>query len=522
MDTLCVDKTGTLTVGTINLEAALDLAGEPDAEVAVHAWRNAHHQQGFTNPIDAAIIASVPAPAAPGRRLAELPYDFARKRLSIAVELPDGSMIVTKGAFASVRAICATAKLPGGRVVPIADVGEQIEETFRKLSGSGLRVLAVAVGAVPPETSKLTSVDERELMLVGLLTFADPPKPGVSATVVRLNAAGITVRMITGDNPHAAAHIATAVGLETGLVLSGADLDRLSDDQLADCVDQTTVFADVEPAHKERIIRALSRADHSVGFLGDGINDALALRAADVGISVDTAVDVAKESAAIVLMDKDLEVLLEGIRRGRQSFANTLKYVFVTTSANFGNMVSMAGAAVILPFLPLLPRQILLLNFLSDIPGTTIAADTVDAEQLDRPTHWNIHFIRDFMIVFGLISSAFDYLTFAVLRFGFHADAALFRTGWFLVSVVTELLVMLVLRTRRPFLRSRPGTALLTSSALIAIITIAAPFTPVAAGLGFRAPSAAMLAALGAVLAGYLAVTEIAKHFFYRAVRTRS
>jgi Mg2+-importing ATPase len=322
--------------------------------------------------------------------------------------------------------------------------------------------------------------------------------------------------MITGDNRHAAIHIATAVGLDTSAVISGEDLDRLSDDELTGHVAETAVFAEVDPAHKERIVRALSRAGHSVGFLGDGINDSLALRAADVGISVDTAVDVAKESAAIVLLNKDLDVLLEGIRRGRQSFANTLKYVFVTTSANFGNMVSMAGATLILPFLPLLPRQILLLNFLSDIPGTTIASDAVDAEQLDRPTHWNIRFIRNFMVVFGLISSIFDYLTFAVLRLGFHADADLFRTGWFLVSVATELLVMLVLRTRRPFLRSRPGTALLTSSALIATVTVVTPFTFAAADLGFQAPSIAILATLAAVLTGYVVTTEIAKRFFYR------
>ncbi|HSB85086.1 MAG TPA: magnesium-translocating P-type ATPase [Ilumatobacteraceae bacterium] len=519
MDTLCVDKTGTLTLGAVRLAAAVNVAGDPDSEVADHAWRNAHHQQGFTNPIDAAIIASGTTPTAPGRRIAELPYDFNRKRLSIAVELPDGPMMVTKGAYASIRGICTTAKLRDGSLVPIAQVDQQVDALFRDLAGRGFRVLAVATRSLPRAASTLTAEDEHELTLVGLLTFADPPKPGVGATIARLIAAGVTVRMITGDNRHAAAHIASAVGLETGLMISGEDLDRLSDDDLTEGLEQATVFAEVEPAHKERIIRALSRAGHSVGFLGDGINDATALRAADVGISVDTAVDVAKESAAIVLLDKDLDVLLEGIRRGRQSFANTLKYVFVTTSANFGNMVSMAGATVILPFLPLLPRQILLLNFVSDIPGTTIASDTVDPEQLDRPTHWNIRFIRNFMIVFGLISSVFDYLTFAVLRLGFHADAELFRTGWFLVSVATELLVMLVLRTRRPFLRSRPGNALLVSSALIATLTVTMPFTFAAGDLGFRSPSVSILVALAGVLAGYLVLTEIAKHFFYRFYR---
>jgi Mg2+-importing ATPase len=515
MDILCVDKTGTLTVGTVSLESAIDLTGAPNDDVAAFAWRNAQHQQGFDNPIDTAILASVSPPAAPGRRLAELPYDFDRKRLSVAVELADGCTIITKGAFAPVRAICTRARI-GDDDRPIEDFDQQIDLIFRDLSQSGYRVLALAIRACAPEATAVAAEDEQGMTLLGLLSFADPPKPGIDATLAHLAAAGITVRMITGDNRHAATHIATAVGLETANMLTGNDVRHLDDEQLAARAADTTVFAEIEPAQKERIVDALSRSGHSVGFLGDGINDALALRCADVGISVDRAVDVAKESAAIVLLNKDLDVLLGGIRLGRQSFANTLKYVFVTTSANFGNMVSMAGSTIILPFLPLLPRQILLLNFLSDIPGTTIATDSVDPEQLDHPTRWNIRFIRNFMIVFGLISSVFDYLTFAVLRIGFDADAELFRTGWFVVSVATELLVMLVLRTRRPFVRSRPGTALLVSSALIAGVTITMPFTFASEDLGFVSPSVGLLGALAAILVGYVVTTETAKHFFYR------
>ncbi len=516
MDTLCVDKTGTLTDGTIELDTALDLVGRPDPTVAEHAWRNARHQQGFINPIDAAILASVPTPSEPGERLGEVPYDFERKCLSIAVDLPGGPVMITKGAFDSVCRISTTARLPDGRSGPIAEVQQQIHEAFRTLSSAGFRVLGIAITPLTKATTTITARDERDLTLIGLLAFADPPKPGARDTIAHLTAAGITVKMITGDNRHAAAHAAAAVGLDRDAMLCGADLDLLTDADLVAQADRVGVFAEVDPAHKERIIRALHTSGHSVGFLGDGINDALALRSADVGISVDTAVDVAKESAAIVLLDKDLDVLLDGIRRGRQSFANTLKYVFVTTSANFGNMVSMAGATILLPFLPLLPRQILLLNFLSDIPGTTIATDTVDPEQLDRPTHWDIGFIRNFMIVFGLVSSIFDYLTFAVLRIGFDADARLFRTGWFIVSVATELLVMLVLRTRRPFMRSRPGTALLISSGLIAAATITVPFTFAANGLGFEAPPASVLGVLALILVGYVITTEIAKRIFYR------
>ncbi len=522
MDTLCVDKTGTLTLGAVELDAALDICGQPNPVVADNAWRNAHHQRGFANPIDAAILRSVDEPTEPGVRMSEIPYDFERKRLSIAIALPDGPVMVTKGAFSSVREISTAVQHPDGTIGALADVDADLDKTFESLSRAGFRVLGIAGKSLPATAETISEADEHGLTLLGLLAFADPPKPGVNSTITRLTAAGITVRMVTGDNRYAAAHIAESVGLETSGLVTGSELDRLPDDELVTRIERTGVFAEVEPAHKERIIRALQASGHSVGFLGDGINDALALRAADVGISVDTAVDVARESAAIVLLDKDLDVLLEGIRRGRQSFANTLKYVFVTTSANFGNMVSMAGATVMLPFLPLLPRQILLLNFLSDIPGMTIATDAVDAEQLDQPTHWNLGFIRRFMLVFGLISSMFDYLTFAVLRLAFEADARLFRTGWFTVSVATELLVMLVLRTRRPFLRSRPGAALLATSAAVALFTLATPFSFAGSSVGFEAMSAPILLALLTILVGYVITTEIAKHVFYRHLNSRA
>ncbi|MCE9621469.1 MAG: magnesium-translocating P-type ATPase [Actinomycetia bacterium] len=521
IDVLCVDKTGTLTVGSVRMEAALGVTGEPDPRVAQLAWQNAHHQNGFSNPIDQAILASVEEePQQLGSKIAEVPYDFIRKRLSVAVRTDGGATLVTKGALTSVRSVCSSARLADGTVVPLAHVGADLDAMLEKFSSHGLRTLGVATRSLPPSTTTCAIDDETEMVLVGLVTFADPPKAGAEATLERLAAAGVAVKMITGDNRFAAQHVADAVGLGTGAVVTGRDIDQLDDIGLESCVATTTVFAETEPPHKERIVRALSRSGHSVGFLGDGINDALAIRAADVGISVDTAVDVAKESAAVVLLDKDLDVLLAGIRRGRQSFANTLKYVFVTTSANFGNMVSMAGATLMLPFLPLLPRQILLLNFVSDIPASTIASDAVDEEQLTRPTHWDIHFVRNFMLVFGLVSSCFDYLTFAVLRLAFPDSSTLFRTGWFIVSVTTELLVMLILRTRRSFIRSRPSTALLASSATVAILTLIIPFTFAAHDLGFERPPARMLAALAAVLIGYVAATEAAKRVFYRRITT--
>jgi Mg2+-importing ATPase len=322
--------------------------------------------------------------------------------------------------------------------------------------------------------------------------------------------------MVTGDNRLAAAHTAKVVGLDATHLLTGDDLRGMADDELARQVGATVVFAEVDPVQKERIVRALQRTGDDVGCLGDGINDAPALHAADVGISVDSAVDVAKDAASIVLLEKDLGVLLAGVRLGRRTFANTLKYIFVTTSANFGNMASMAAASLFLPFLPLLPFQILLINFLTDLLGTTIATDSADPEQLVRPGVWDLRFIRNFMITFGLVSSAFDILTFSVLRLGFDAQEALFRSGWFVESVATELAVMLILRTRRPFFRSRPGRALLGSSIVVAGVTLAVPFSPLASPLGLVPIPLSVLMALGAITAGYVLTTELAKVLFYR------
>src|SRR6266545_1549122 len=361
--------------------------------------------------------------------------------------------------------------------------------------------------------------DERELTFLGFLSFLDPPKADAGRTLGELAAAGVELRMITGDNRLAAAHVAAAVGMDAAGLLSGGEIDRLDDHQLVAAGRGVQVFAEVDPLHKERIIQALRKGGATVGYLGDGINDAGALHLADVGISVDTAVDVAKSAAAIVLLDKDLGVLAEGVRLGRQTFANTLKYVFTTVSANFGNMASMAAASAFLPFLPLLPRQILVLNFLSDIPSTTIATDAVDPEQSQRPQRWDIHFIRDFMVVFGLLSSGFDLLTFAVLLQLFHAGPDLFRTGWFVGSTLTELAVLLVLRTRRPALRSRPGTALLRSSVAVTAVTLALPYLrPLAEPLALVPLPATVVAALVAITLAYVAAAETVKRGFYRAV----
>lgn len=510
MTVLCTDKTGTLTAGAVRLDRALDLRGDDDADILRLAALNAGLQRGYTNPIDEAIVAVAGMPT--GEALDENPYDFARKRLGVLVDDGATPTLVVKGAVDSVLAVCTSARL-GPDVVPLEQVRTALDQRFADLSAQGFRVLALATRPLPGATS--TSLDdEAAMVLQGLLAFHDPPKPGVADAIDRLGRQGVSIRLVTGDNRLAAAQVAAAVGLDPRDLLTGTDVDRLDDDDLAARCGTATVFAEVEPLHKQRIVSALQRSGSTVGFLGDGINDAVALHAADVGISVDTAVDAAKQTAAIVLLDKSLGVVADGVVLGRQTFANTLKYIRVTTSANFGNMLSMAAAALFLPFLPLLPRQILLLNFVSDIPGMTIAEDSVDPEQLARPQAWHLRSIRNFMITYGLISSAFDIATFAVLRVGFDAGETLFRSAWFVESTLTELTVMVVLRTNRPFFRSRPGRLLLWSSAAVAAVTVAIPFSPVAGTLGFTALPARVTAVLVALICVYVIVNEVAKRRF--------
>jgi P-type Mg2+ transporter len=519
MAVLCTDKTGTMTTGQVVLEGALTVDGRPSQRVARLAYLNARFQTGFANPIDAAIVAGSGQDPGPERRLDELPYDFSRKRLSVLVEEAGVARIVAKGALESVLAVCTRAELPSGEPVDVEQVRSRITNEFQALSAQGYRVLGIASRDAGAAT-QLAAADESELVFAGFLTFLDPPKPGADAALHDLAAAGISVRMITGDNRLAAAHVGAMVGLDASATLTGQEIGGLDDRTLAERAATTTIFAEVEPVAKERIIRALRASGQVVGYLGDGINDAPALHAADVGISVDTAVDVAKQAAAIVLLDKDLRVLLHGVRQGRRTFANTMKYVFTTTSANFGNMLSMAIAAAVLPFLPLLAGQILLINFLTDFPATTIATDEVDPEQLEQPHSWDIGFVRSFMIVFGGVSSAFDLLTFTVLRLGFGADALLFRSGWFLESVATELAVLFVLRTRRPFFRSRPSRLLVLSSVAVGALTFAIPYSPLAGPLELTGPSAAVVAALLAITALYVAASELTKRRFYRSELT--
>ncbi len=515
MTILCSDKTGTLTEGVVRIQSALDVAGNPSDEVLRHAFINASFESGFTNPIDQAIRSGTSFDLTGYTKVDEVPYDFTRKRLSVMVRRDGRTLMVTKGAVTNVLDVSATALMPDGARVPIATARPVIDDCFARRSSEGLRVLGVAIRELESDHGAGTA-DEREMTFIGFLTLFDPPKPGIVETVKRLEDLGVSLKIITGDNRLVAAAVAGQMGLDGAGVLAGPDMHAMSSHALAARIRRTQIFAEVEPAQKEQIVRALRGDGRVVGYLGDGINDAAALNAADVGISVEGAVDVAKETADIVLLEHTLDVLIDGVMEGRRTFANTLKYIFMATSANFGNMFSMAGASLFLPFLPLLPKQILVTNLLTDFPEMTIAGDNVDEEMIARPRRWDIGFIRAFMIVFGLISSLFDYLTFAVLLYVLRAGPEEFRSGWFVESVVSASMIVLVIRTRGPVTRGRPGRLLVVATLLVAGATIAIPYTPLAPALGFVPLPARFLGALAAIVVLYIVVTEIAKRIFYR------
>ncbi|MEQ1897374.1 MAG: magnesium-translocating P-type ATPase [Vicinamibacterales bacterium] len=524
MNVLCSDKTGTLTEGVVRLHAALDPDGHPSDEVLLHAQLNACFESGFANPIDLALRA-LPCPALNAyAKVDEVPYDFIRKRLSVVVEeAPAASTVrhtmITKGALRNVLAVCATARVtaPDGtaRLVPTADVDAALQAHFESYSEQGYRVLGVAIRDVTGDPI-INKDDEQQMTFTGFLLLEDPPKSGALEAVTDLRRLGVALKIITGDNRLIAGQLGRHMGLEQPVMLTGEQLRGLSDTALLQRVGEVDIFAETEPNQKERILLALRKAGNVVGYLGDGINDASALHAADVGISVESAVDVAREAADIVLLEHDLSVIAQGVRLGRQTFANTMKYVFITTSANFGNMVSMAGASLFLPFLPLLPKQILLNNFLSDVPSMTIATDSVDREQVDRPRRWNIRSVRVFMLVFGLVSSVFDYLTFGALLYWLRATEQQFQTGWFIESLMTELFIVLVIRTRKPFLRSRPGTLLLTATLAVAGFTVILPYTAFGVLFGLAPLPVSFVLLLLGITAGYLAASELVKGWFFR------
>jgi Mg2+-importing ATPase len=523
MDVLCTDKTGTLTEGVVQLAGVFDAEGTvPDGPTASRPLElgaiNAAFASGLRNPLDEAILArwqSLPAASAQQarwRKIAEIPFDHVRKRASVVVAGPAGRQLVVKGAFAPVLAICD--RFEGGArfdAATRAALAQRCEAWGRQ----GIRVLAVACKSLPEQPTH-GPADETGLALVGWLTFLDQPKAGAKAAIAQLARAGVAIKIITGDSRLVAQHLAGLVGLDHPRVLTGAELDDFHTEGLWRRAETTDLFVEVDPRQKERIILALKKLGHVVGFLGDGVNDAPAMHAADASLSVESAVDVARAAADFVLLERDLEVIHRGIVAGRTTFANTMKYLLTTTSANLGNMVSMAATSLFLPFLPLTAGQILLNNLLSDVPAVGLADDAVDPETVAQPHRFSIRLIGRFMLQFGLLSSAFDLLAFAVLFWGFRANEALFRTGWFVESLLTELLVALVLRTWRPFYRSRPGRTLLITTVAVTAFALILPYLPGVGWLGFVPLPPALLAVLLTITLGYVLATEFSKRHFFR------
>jgi Mg2+-importing ATPase len=533
IDVLCSDKTGTLTSGEMALDQHLDPFGTPSERVFLLAYLNSLHETGVSNPLDQAIKSQAIKQSRIGnpldaavlqhdhpdihayRKIDEIPFDFERRRVSIVVEHEKERLLITKGAPESVLPVCSAYELNGQQQPLDAASRGRAEATYRELCARGFRMLAVAYSA-PPQQDAYRADDEKDLVLVGFLTFSDPPLESAKLALRDLSRDGVQVKILTGDNELVTQHICAQVGLSDGRIILGEELERMTDTALAHVVEQTSVFARVSPAQKNRIILALKRRSHVVGYLGDGINDAPSLHAADVGISVSTAVDVAKDAADIILLEHSLHVLHEGIIEGRKAFGNVMKYLLMGTSSNFGNMFSMAIASLFLPFLPMLPTQILLNNFLYDLAQVTIPTDHVDQTFIHKPQRWNVSMIRDFMIYIGPISSVYDFLTFFALLKVFSASEKLFHTGWFVESLATQTLVIFIIRTAGNPFRSRPSLALTATTMSVVIAGIVIPFTSLGRMLGFAPLPPAFFLFLGGATGTYLLLVEIVKRKLMR------
>ena len=520
IDVLCTDKTGTLTQDKVILERHTDIRGDDDDSVLDYAWLNSFHQTGLKNLLDVAVLERA-APETAARLKAaytlvdEVPFDFSRRRMSVVVreESTGRHFLIAKGAVAETVGVCARAR-DGGEEVPMSQEKlEEVRAVARDMNDEGFRALALGRREIEAKPA-YSREDEKDLTLMGFVAFLDPPKDSAADAIQALNANGVAVKILTGDNDIVTRNVCRQVGIKVENYLTGPKVEAMSDDELTVAARTTQVFARLNPQQKVRVIQALHRDNHVVGFLGDGINDGPALRAADVGISVDTAVDIAKESADIILLEKSLMVLEEGVIEGRKVFGNMLKYIKMTASSNFGNMFSMIGASALLPFLPMLPVQVLLNNLLYDFSQTAVASDEVDAEYLAKPRQWDLQAIKRFMLTIGPISSIFDYATFAVLWFvlGAHTDAKLFQTGWFVESLLTQTLVVHVIRTGRiPFAQSNASLPLTLTGVVICLVGIALPFLPIGSWFGFVPLPGIYWLFLAVILAAYMALTQFVK-----------
>jgi Mg2+-importing ATPase len=515
MNVLCSDKTGTITEGNVKVKDFLNAAGKKSEKVFLYCYLNSFFETGFKNPIDAAIVNFQKPDVKDYQKTDEIPYDFIRKRLSIVVKNKENHLMITKGAFKNIIDVCSNVEGEDQISRPLAAEKENLVKQFEELSKQGFRVIAIAHKNLR-DGGLINPSSENDLTFLGFIVLHDPLKEGIVETIHELKELGIQFKIITGDNVLIATEVGKKVFGRDPLTLTGTAMHTISDEAFMRKVNSIELFAEVEPNQKERILLAIKKNGCVVGYMGDGINDATALHTADVGISVDSAVDVAKESADIILLNKDLNVLMAGVKEGRKTFANTLKYILMATSANFGNMFSMAGASLFLAYLPLLPSQILLTNLLTDLPEMTIANDNVDESMVLKPRRWELAFIKKFMISFGLLSSIFDFATFAILLLLLKADETLFRTGWFVESVVSASLIVLVVRTRKSIFASRPGKYLTIAVFSVVALTVSLPYSPLAPLLGFTALPYKYIIAIAMMVIGYIASTELLKRNFYK------
>ena len=522
MDVLCTDKTGTLTEARIKVVRNIDALGVESDRVLELAYLNSFFESGIKSPLDDAILDRGRREVDRWRKLDEVPFDFERRRVSVLLQDGGDRLLVVKGAPEDVLRLSIAVETEPGSAEPMDDVTQRrLFDLFERFGEEGFRVLAIAWRKVGPEHTTAAVTDETELTFAGYVAFLDPPKETAAAAIKALEASGVRVKILTGDNERVTRHVCAELGLEIGGVITGDELTALSDEALLARLPSVNLFCRVAPQQKRRVLLALKRLGLVTGFLGDGINDASALHAADVGISVDGAADVAKEAADLVLLEHDLAVVHDGVMEGRRTVENVTKYIMMGSSSNFGNMFSMAGAALFLPFLPMLPTQVLLNNLLYDCSEIGVPLDHVDPDALAKPTRWNLPLIERFMLVMGPVSSLFDFLTFGALLYVFSAGEALFQTGWFIESLATQTLVIFVIRTRGAPWRSRPHPALAALAVGAALVGVLLPLSPFAATLGFVAPPPTFYLFLAAAVLVYLAMVEVVKRLFYRFMAPR-
>ena len=526
MDVLCTDKTGTLTEARIRLERHVNALGEDSAEVLRLAYLNSCFESGLRSPLDDAILdhheLDAPIAAENWTKVDEVPFDFERRRVSVLITRQGQRQLIVKGAPEDVLKDC-TQWQAGDDIRPLTDDDRQrIKRLHQQLGSEGFKVLGIAWRNVPSTHDHAVIDDETELTFAGFAGFLDPPKQSAAAAIKTLTASGVSVRILTGDSEEVTRYVCNLIGMPVSGVLLGRDVSAMDDASLAARIRDVNLFCRINPAEKKRIILAFKQLGHTVGYLGDGINDAPSLHAADVGISVDTAVDVAREAADLILLEQDLNVICRGVSEGRRTTTNIMKYIMMGTSSNFGNMFSMAAATLFLPFLPLLPAQVLLNNLLYDLSEFPIPMDNVDSETLQKPQHWDIGFIRNFMWTAGPVSSLFDFMTFGVMLWVFKANEALFHTGWFVESLATQVLAIFIIRTAGSAWKSRPNPWLAATSIGVVLLTCLIPFTPLASALGFEPLPPLFFAILAGMVLSYLILLEIVKRLFYRHMAKQS